>query len=578
MPYITNAPEIIAAADILEIARRYIPGLRHQGANWVARCPFHGGRGESFKVSPNRGTWRCWSRCDTGGDALALLFAHHRLDPKTDFVEAVELLAEEVGIPVRYGETEGGNPHPPGPTRAELHAALATAHAHYRTRLAENEPAIEYLQGRGFAKDVANDWEFGYAHGNSVAECGAPPNHLVAAGVLVRSRQSDVLRDPLAGRVLIPLRNHAGRLVGFAGRSLPGDDSGPKYLNTCETRLYHKRDCLFGYSRAARMSGPVLVLEGQLKLIAAQLADIRAVAVGGCSFSPSQAALLARLEAPVHLAQDADEAGRAATIRAAAACRQHGMEVGVASLVVPSQYEGDRTKVDPDDLLAAACRVAYSHEDFLPWIIRIATDGLDAVAAARAVSAMVMPILADQPDPIVRLAELATIASLTGIPQATLEGAAPPPPPPDPPMAAPLRMDDRMTPGRLLLSALLQAPDVSPAGEPDTLWWVELVDWLHLPLALVQAIRIAARVRDWAARHQAPIGVAAHRIAGQWAEQFIYWLAAPHEAPISEQYILALQDGILAERIREFRAAQAAQVADTGDLSLLLDEPQPWSD
>jgi hypothetical protein len=302
------------------------------------------------------------------------------------------------------------------------------------------------------------------------------------------------------------------------------------------------------------------------------------VAVGGSGFSPAQAALLARLRAPVHLAQDPDPAGHAAILRAAALFRRHRLEVAVASLVVPPSYQGDRAKVDPDDLLAAGCPIAYSAEDFLAWLVRTATEGLDSIAAARAVSARVMPALADQPDPIVRLAELRSVAALTGIPQAILEGAAPPAPPPEPVPAPALHVDDRVTPARLFVSALLQAPAVNPEGEPDALWWAELVDWLHLPVDLLRSIRLAARVRDWAARHRAPIGTAIHRLAGPWAEPFARWLEIPHEAPIGEDYLLALQSALLADQLRTARAAQAAEVAREGDLAPLDDEPQPWSD
>jgi len=573
---IANAEDIIARADVLSVVQQFVPDLTVKGRAHAARCPFHHGEHKSFQVNPERGTWTCWSSCRGSGqtwtgDALAFVCRWHNLDRKTDFAEAVEILADITGQSIQWEEYRGRAGAPSsGPTRAELYDAINKAHAWYREQLAEHEPAVRYLAERGFGDALTAQWEFGYARGNGRADCGAPEAHLVAAGVL-KQREDGSTYDPLAGRVIIPLRSPTGRVVGFAGRCLESNQTAAKYLNTAETALYRKRECLFGYSAASQMDRerPVLVLEGQLKAIAAQTAGYRAVAPGGTGLDSTQAALIARLNSTVWLAYDADDAGRQATVRAASTLRRAGLDVQVATLRRPDGLTPAADKLDPDDLLAVGQPIEYIPTPYLDWLVVTHTNLPDATAAARAVSRVVLPAVNDQPDPLVQITELRHVAKLTHTPMAVLQGAAIAARPAPRGEERIITADERMTPGRMLVSALLLAPVASPyTGDTDAWWWVELVNWIELPLELVRAIRAAAAVRQWMQRHSAPVGPAIMAAAGAWQQVFLSWTDHDHPTAIGEDYLLGLQEQILtAERDRAADRRAAAVASGTAPIT-----------
>jgi len=568
MPHIANLTEILAAADILSVAQRFLPGLTREGSSWATQCPIHNGHGRSLKIAPAKGTFRCWSKCQTGGDSLRLVAFLRRLDlhDGPQFQEAVEILAEEVGVPVVYDRT-GGNA-PSGPTRADLFVALATAHAHYQANLASHPDALAYLASRGFTRELVRAWELGYARGNGVLALGIPEEHLVKSGLASRSDRDGHLYDPLAGRLLIPQRNPSGRIVGYAGRLLesPGtaalpsgssssspeppsheshtsheshkSHSAPQYKNTPETALYKKGELLFGYSQAITMPGPVLLLEGQLKVVACHHAGLRAVAPGGTAFTPVQAALLQRLAAHVHLAYDNDPAGAEATLRAAALLRPLSIPMQVANLVYRPDLFPPGAKVDPDDLLAKAQPISYHPRPYLAWAVTHHLGNLAGPDRAAAISQHLLPLVNHHADHLVRMAELSQLAELTGLPLSQLGRALPPLPPPDP---EPVPASPQMTSARLLVSAILQAPAGTDLKADDPTWYLEWIDWAHLPLSLVEHLQRAHRVRETARAGGLLLGPAIYAAAGRFADQYALWAEVTHPSAITPDYLIALQ-------------------------------------
>jgi DNA primase len=583
MPKIANVDQIIAAADIVDVIGRRIP-LKRKGKSYSAYCPFHDNRRTpSFSVSPEKGAWKCFS-CDLKGGLTKFIERFDRLD----FPQVIELLSAETGIKIEY---EGGTAPAgrSGPGAAELLAAVEKAARWYRSQLATDAGAgaTEYLNGRGLGGELAAEWGLGFAAGHGVASCGANKEHLVAAGVLKRSdRPGGSLYDPLHGRVIIPLHDHAGRVVGFTGRLLPAetdtDKPRPKYVNTSDTPIYHKGNLLFGFHKAAKLKGEVYVLEGQLKVIAAQAAGYTAVAPGGTGFTDRQAAAAVRLSDHVHLAFDRDAAGAKATVAAALLLRDHEIFTDVARLDVP---EGMPAKTDPDDLLAAGKGIAYTHVNLIDWIVETFVETGDGTgdAWAKRVSDHVLPVIQRHPLPAVQKVERERLCQRLHIPETALvrperlrrpavkEAAERPAP------------AGRMTAARLFCAMLLQAPYPFPCPEtkamtPEELaenrvpyWWDCMLKHFEIPISVFRRIQVIAYVRSYAVRHNLSTADALEvtKIAEKepWMAEI---LAVDLPGPVTDESIKGAQRAVLAEaRAKRIAAAQASVASGDSDLSAI---------
>ena len=519
---IANTDTIIAAAaeriaDI--IGQRVV--LKGRGNELKGACPFHHGTsGTSFTVSAGKALFHCFS-CGIGGDVVSFIKSFHNLD----FADAIELLAAEVNIPCEYA-----GDRPTGPTRQQLHAAADQATRHYQQNLAtaHGKRGADYLAARGFTPEIIDRWRLGYAIADNVADCGAPLAHLQAVDAIRQGKSGTY--DPLAGRVIIPMRAPAGHVVAFAGRKLPEVEAGPKYLNTSDTKLFFKGEFLFGLHESPRAS-EVYILEGQFKVIAAIEAGYAAVAPCGTGLTASQAAMIARRYSVVHLAYDADEAGAKAAIRTATILRQHGIQVDVAVLAIPAEAE-DGTR-DTDDLLRQHLPIDWQHLSIVQYLVETLVPTLDEAAGHR-IHDTILPLIHAQPRGAVQEIEIAELADLTGIPAAALrpsrEGHRPPPtassnrrviehPPP------PTDLDLKMNASRNLLAALLQAT-ITPDSSPT--WWEPYIDFLNLPPKLLAAVQDIALLRRRAHHAGLPISSAIERYATEPARSYYrHWLNAP---------------------------------------------------
>ena len=311
--------------------------LRRVGSRWTGLCPFHDERTPSFSVDPERGLYHCFG-CGVGGDAIRFVQETEALD----FPEAVETLAERYGVRL---EREEDDPlaERRRRRRERLQALLERAARFYAAYLwdsNEAKRAREYLAGRGLSESIAREFRVGYAPSAwdrmivGAQQSGFTAEELVATGLAQRGR-GGALYDRFRGRIMFPLADARGRVLGFGARAM-AEGRGPKYLNTSENELYHKGRQLFGIDlarREAAKSGRIVVVEGYTDVLALHQAGIReSVAIMGTALTQEQLAELARSAPLVVLALDADRSGQEAMLRAARAAEDRGVELRVAEL------------------------------------------------------------------------------------------------------------------------------------------------------------------------------------------------------------------------------------------------------
>lgn len=369
------------AAPIEEIVRVRVPELKRAGAEWKACCPFHAEKTPSFYVNPAKGIWHCFGACGEGGDAIAFV---QRFDGLS-FWEAVEMLANQCGIALPKQRRAGPNED----SRFErLYDALDRAAGLYARKLAgpDGAAARAYLESRRLAGATAQAFCLGWApeQGNALLDAardsGVLERTLIEAG-LARQRVGGEAFDFFRGRLIIPIRDRIGRIVGFGARLLPGQHrEGPKYVNTPETPLFKKGSLVFGLDRAldhARRARHIVLVEGYTDVMAAHQVGIgNVVAVLGTSTTEEHAQLVRRTGAKrVSLIFDGDEAGRRAASRAL-----HGLlPLGAFEIDVVPLPEGE----DPADFLLRAGPDAFRERLAAPrpWFDFL-LDGLIGLAPA----------------------------------------------------------------------------------------------------------------------------------------------------------------------------------------------------
>ncbi|MFO1306115.1 MAG: DNA primase [Burkholderiales bacterium] len=304
---------LLSRVDIVEVIDRFVP-LRKAGANYVACCPFHTEKTPSFSVSPTKQFYHCFG-CGAHGTAIGFLMEH----AGKSFPDAVEDLARDAGLEVprvdRPGEREKRE------EAADLTELLLVAAKFYRARLKEAPNAIAYLKSRGLTGQIAAHFGIGYAPDGWQSLAGAFPKYdepgLEAAGLVIKG-DGDKRYDRFRDRVMFPIHDTRGRVIGFGGRVMGSGE--PKYLNSPETPVFSKGRELYGLflaRNAIRDAGKVVVVEGYMDVVAlAQHGIEYAVATLGTATTPVHAQKLFRLTDSVVFCFDGDAAGRKAAWRA----------------------------------------------------------------------------------------------------------------------------------------------------------------------------------------------------------------------------------------------------------------------
>jgi len=471
--------DLLSKVDIVDVVDAAVK-LRKAGANYSACCPFHSEKTPSFTVSPSKQFYHCFG-CGAHGTAIGFVMEYHGLG----FVEAVKELAQRAGMVVP--ETERASRRDsPGTGHAGLVDRLAQAARWYKDQLRGSERAIGYLKGRGLSGDIAARFGLGYAPEGWQGLASAFPSYgdeaLVECGLVIRSeegRRYDRFRD----RIMFPIVNARGHIVGFGGRVLGQGE--PKYLNSPETPVFEKGRELYGLfqaRQAIRAAGRVLVVEGYMDVVAlAQHGVGYAVATLGTSTTSVHAQRLLRLADRVVFAFDGDNAGRKAARRALEACLpllEDGKQV--AFLFLPEEHDPDsHVRAHGADAFEALVDEA---EPLSVFLLRELRAGLDMnTAEGRAsflkqagerVSQIAAPNLAlALRDAVARAAGLSLAEVPTPVP-ATPSGRAWRSPPP----ASFGRTPAQQQRERIALRALVARPDLADrcaealalAGHPDS--------------------------------------------------------------------------------------------------------------
>ncbi len=322
-----------AAASIVELVEARTR-LRKSGARYTGLCPFHEEKTPSFSVSPDRGTYHCFG-CGVGGDAISFV----RETEGLDFVGAIEFLADRFRVPLEYEEASPGA-DAQRRRRDRLHALLEQAAVYYERRLWEGEDgagAREYLASRGLGEEACREFRLGLSPPGATLvrkaqEQGYTRDELAAAGLLSR-RGGDYFQR----RLMFPLADARGRVIGFQARKLREDDPlRGKYVNSPESELFRKSNVLYGLhlARAAiAKQDRAVVVEGNTDVIALRQAALEPIVASmGTALTERQLAELRKLTNRVFLCFDADAAGEDATLRGMELALRQSLDVRVVAL------------------------------------------------------------------------------------------------------------------------------------------------------------------------------------------------------------------------------------------------------
>jgi DNA primase len=317
------------AVPIDAVVSEYLQLRPAGGGNLKGLCPFHDEKSPSFHVSPSKGLYHCFG-CQEGGDTLAFVMKLERLS----FSEAVERLASQAGITLRY-EQGGYNPGRQQGERTRLIEAHRAAALYYAEQLASPEAEIgrRFLAERAFDQAAAERFSVGYAPAGwdhlvrFLRGRGFTDRELLTAGIAQDGRRGPI--DRFRGRLIWPIRDITGEVVGFGARKLRDDDNGPKYLNTPESPIYHKSQVLYGIDLAKRdiaKDNRAVIVEGYTDVMACHLAGVTtAIATCGTAFGGEHVKILRRVlmdsssshsAGEVVFTFDGDAAGQKAALRA----------------------------------------------------------------------------------------------------------------------------------------------------------------------------------------------------------------------------------------------------------------------
>ncbi len=443
--------------------------LRRAGGNRLeGLCPFHEERTPSFGIDPSKGVYHCFG-CGAGGD----VFRFVQETEGVDFPTALEILADRYGVELER-EEEDPQEAERRQRRDRLLAILERTAAFYVRVLWESPEAAkarDYLLGRGLDEGVLREFRVGYAPSawdtvlRASAKAGYGARELYDAGLVQRGQGGGRVYDRFRARVMVPLADARGRVLGFGARQLGGQDRGPKYLNTAESELFHKGRIVYGADLAratAAKAGEVVVAEGYTDVIALRQAGVaNAVGIMGTALTEQQVGEIRRLAPVAHLALDADGAGQAAMLRAADVAAGKGLELRVVPLP-PGQDPADLVRAEGPE--GVQRRVAGS----MPFVrFRVertlaAGDLASAEGKDRVLDAL-RPVLGGLPPSVLREELVRVVADRLDLSEALAATllAQPVSGRPAPPAAAPVPPRPPSTPagGR-------EAPDPAPPPRP----------------------------------------------------------------------------------------------------------------
>lgn len=478
--------DLLNRLDIVDVVEHYVP-LKKAGANFVACCPFHQEKSPSFTVSQSRQFYHCFG-CGAHGNAITFIMEHSG----QGYVEAIETLAERLGVPVPREQSSTPTAQKIAP---DLYELMQTATRYYRQQLKASPRAIEYLKNRELTGEIAAKFALGYAPEGWQPLAAAFPQYqdpnLGEVGLVIcneQGRHYDRFRD----RIMFPIINLRGQVIGFGGRVL--DKGEPKYLNSPETPLFEKGRELYGLFQAQktiREREQVLVVEGYMDVVAlAQHGVNYAVATLGTATTPHHIQKLLRLTPHIIFCFDGDRAGQKAAWRALENALPH-LQDGkrLSFLFLPVEH-------DPDSYIRTFGQAAFENklDDALPlstYLLRQISFELD-LRTSEGRSQLLQrakPLLAAITAPTTALLLRKEVAALAGISQAELEALFEITPVARAAQPA-LQKRARTAPSalRLLLQCLLAQPSLAARMPAD---WHETSPEADTVLAVLAALREA---------------------------------------------------------------------------------------
>ena len=299
--------------DIIEVASRYLPDLKSAGRTYKSNCPFHEERTPSFVIFPETQSWRCFGACVEGGDVISFVMKIEKID----FQQAIKLLADSVGIEVPRYNNDNAN--------VELYNINESAYNFFHNfLLSENGLAARnyMINNRGVDHDTIMKFGLGLSPSDNrqlprYLENLGFSNKQISESGLVFIREDGIPKDIFAGRLVFPIIDSKGKVLGFGGRTL--NDNGPKYINSSKTKIFDKSSSLYGINLAKEGiadSGKVVLVEGYMDVLTAhQYGYDNVVACMGTALTESQVRYISVLSKQCVLALDADIAGSEATFR-----------------------------------------------------------------------------------------------------------------------------------------------------------------------------------------------------------------------------------------------------------------------
>ncbi|HSX36112.1 MAG TPA: DNA primase [Patescibacteria group bacterium] len=404
--------------NIEDVVSQYVE-LKRAGRNFKGLSPFSSERTPSFMVSPEKQIWHDFSS-GKGGNMFSFVMEMEGVD----FKGALELLARKAGVDLEQYRTSGQRSNTKEKER--LYEALELAAKFYQVQLKNNPEALEYVfKKRRFSKETVQQWMLGYSPNTGTALCdflvkrGFNEKEIKGAGLSAQRYRG--LGDMFRGRIMIPLHDPQGRVIGFTARLLQDNPEAPKYINTPQTLLYDKSQHVYGLhlaKEAIRKIKYVVVAEGNLDVIMSHQAGIRqVVATAGTALTERHLKALNRFTGDIRLSFDADNAGINATERALPIASKVGVSLSVIS--IPSGK-------DPDELIkqnpATWQEIIEKPQYALDWLIDRYTKQLDITSAVgkRQFSDVILRVVRGLADQVEQEHYIGRVAETIGVSQAAL--------------------------------------------------------------------------------------------------------------------------------------------------------------
>lgn len=416
--------------DIVEFIRGYVT-LAPAGRNFKGLCPFHKEKSPSFMVSPDRQSWHCFG-CGLGGSVFDFVMRYENVE----FGEALRILAEKAGVELR-------RENPAEYRYSGLLYDLNDAAKHfYRKAFAAAPVAREYLTKRGLAPATIDEFEIGWAPNEPeglsmhLLNSGVAPQDLVQAGLSIKTERGLML-DRFRGRIMFPIHNHTGKVVGFTGRILPQLDRGDmgKYINSPETPIFQKSRLLYGFwksKEAVREAKSAFLVEGQMDFLMSYQAGVKnVIASSGTALTADHLKVVHRLAEELVVSFDNDSAGSDAAERAIELAEANDFSVKVATFrnVNGADFKdaADAILADPENikrvLAAAVPAPEFYFAKYLPCDPTTGAVNTTALGTREGVNGLraILGKLKNMTSPVSRDYWLKELSRRTGIKEKTLE-------------------------------------------------------------------------------------------------------------------------------------------------------------